>query len=117
MEYGAIEINGLKVQSKVGVTDAERSSPQEISFDIRMIPKRSIFGIDDCIGNTIDYFEVSESVKNLSMDGEWKLIETLAEKVIDRLFVAYPLSEVRVIVRKYVLSDTDHVSVSLSRTV
>ena len=117
MESGAIEINGLKVQSNVGVTDAERSRPQDISFDIRMVPKRSMFGLDDCIDNTIDYFEVSESVKKLSMDGEWKLIEALAEEVIDNLFVTYPLSEVRVSVRKYVLNDANHVSVSLSRTI
>ena len=117
MECGAIEINGLKVQSNVGVTDIERSHPQDISFDIRMVPKRSMFGLDDCIDNTIDYFEVSESVKKLSMDGEWKLIETLAEEVLDSLFVTYPLSEVRVSVCKYVLNDTKHVSVSLSRTI
>ncbi len=117
MEYGAIEINGLKVQSKVGVTKAERACPQELSFDIRIVPKRSMFGLDDCIENTIDYFEVSESVKSLSTDGEWKLIETLAEEVIDSLFAAYHISEVRVSVRKYILIDTDHVSVSLSRTI
>ena len=43
MECGAIEINGLKVQSNVGVTDIERSHPQDISFDIR-IRKEIIYG-------------------------------------------------------------------------
>ena len=117
MENGAIEINGLKVQSKVGVTEAERACPQDISFDIRMVPEQSMFGLGDCIENTIDYFNVSESVKKLSMGGEWKLIETLAEEVLDNLFASYPLREVRVSVRKYVLIDTDDVSVSLSRTI
>ena len=67
MESGNIEINGLKVQSKLGVTETERSLPQQISFDIRMVPRQSMFGLDDCIENTIDYFEVSESVKKLSL--------------------------------------------------
>ena len=49
MERGTIEINGLRVQSRLGITDAERSSPQEISLDIRMIPKRKMLGLDDCI--------------------------------------------------------------------
>ena len=117
MESGNIEINGLKVQSKLGVTETERSLPQQILFDIRMVPRQSMFGLDDCIENTIDYFEVSESVKKLSLDGEWQLIETLAEEVIDSLFVSYPLIEVCVTVRKYVLSDVDNVSVTLYRTI
>ena len=116
MERGTIEINGLRVQSRLGITDAERSIPQEISLDIRMIPKRKMLGLDDCIENTIDYFEVSECVKELSSSGERKLIETLAEEVIDCLFVKYPLHEVRVTVRKYVMSNTNFVSVSLLRT-
>ena len=45
------------------------------------------------------------------------VIETLAEEVIDSLFVSYPLIEVCVTVRKYVLSDVDNVSVTLSRTI
>ncbi len=117
MENGAIEINGLKVQSKVGVTEAERACPQDVSFDIKMVPEQSMFGLGDCIENTIDYFNVSESVKKLCMAGEWKLIETLAEEVLDNLFASYPLREVHVSVRKYVLNDTDDVSVSLSRTI
>ena len=59
MERGTIEINGLRVQSRLGITDAERSSPQEISLDIRMVPKRNMLRIDNCIENTIDYYEDS----------------------------------------------------------
>ena len=116
MEKGIIEINGLRVKSRLGITDSERSSAQEISLNIRMLPDQSLFGLNDCIENTIDYFEVSESVKKLSADGERSLIETLAEELIDLLLANYLLREVSVSVRKYVLADTDYVEVSMSRT-
>ena len=66
MEQGIIKINGLRVKSRLGVTDAERSNAQEVSINIRMVPDQSLFGLNDCIENTIDYFEVSESVKKFS---------------------------------------------------
>ena len=116
MDQGAIKINGLRVESRVGVTDDERSIPQEISLNIKMVPSRTLFGLDDCIEKTIDYFEVSESIKKLSMEGERKLIETLADELIAFLLANYSLREVSVSVRKYVLSDTDHVEVSMSRS-
>ncbi len=116
MEQGIIKIKGLRVKSRLGVTDAERANAQEVSLNIRMVPDQSLFGLNDCIENTIDYFEVSESVKKLSTDGERKLIETLAEELIGLLLTNYPLREVSVSICKYVLSDTDHVEVSMSKT-
>ena len=107
MEQGIIKINGLRVKSRLGVTDAERANAQEVSLNIRMVPDQSLFGLNDCIENTIDYFEVSESVKKLSTDGE---------ELIGLLLTNYPLREVSVSICKYVLSDTDHVEVSMSKT-
>ena len=88
MEKGLIEIIGLKVSSLIGVPDEERLRPQDLLIDVTIKPSNYLYQLDDKIENTVDYFMVYELIKSISSSGERKLIETLAEEIINNIIEA-----------------------------
>jgi len=115
MTHDLIEISGLEVMAQVGVPDEERAAAQKLEFDIVIFPEKGLAGLNDEIDNTVDYFAVSERVKEISAEKPRKLIETLAEEIAEALLAEFPLALIRVKIRKFILSDTKHVAVEIAR--
>jgi len=115
MQPDTIRIHRLRAVTHVGVPDAERANAQEVEICLRLVPKIPLVGLDDQLGKTIDYYVVSQSVLKLAVTGERKLIETLADDLARMLLDEFPLAEVGVEVRKFILPETDYVSVELNR--
>ena len=113
MEKGLIEIIGLKVSSLIGVPDEERLRPQDLLIDVTFKPSNSLYELDDKIENTVDYFMVYELIKSISSSGERKLIETLAEEIINNIKSKFTVEEVEVRIKKFILPNTKFVSVIL----
>ena len=116
MHPDAITIKGLRAITHVGVPDAERSSPQEVAISVKMVPSRHLAGLEDRIEATVDYYEVSKSLLKLAAERPRKLIETLAEDVARMLLADFALAEVGVEIRKFILPETEYVSVQIKRT-
>lgn len=113
MEKGLIEIIGLKVSSLIGVPDEERLRPQDLLIDVTIKPSNSLYELDDEIENTVDYFMVYELIKSISCSGERKLIETLAEEIINNIKSKFTVEKVEVRIKKFILPNTKFVSVIL----
>ena len=113
MEKGLIEIIGLKVSSLIGVPDEERLRSQDLLIDVTIKPSNSLYQLDDKIENTVDYFMVYELIKSISSSGERKLIETLAEEIINNIKSKFTVEEVEVRIKKFILPNTKFVSVIL----
>ena len=113
MEKGLIEIIGLKVSSLIGVPDEERLRSQDLLIDVTIKPSNSLYQLDDKIENTVDYFKVYELIKSISSNGERKLIETLAEEIINNIKSKFTVEEVEVRIKKFILPNTKFVSVIL----
>ena len=113
MEKGLIEIIGLKVSSLIGVPDEERLMSQDLLIDVTIKPSNSLYELDDKIENTVDYFMVYELIKSISSSGERKLIETLAEEIINNIKSKFTVEEVEVRIKKFILPNTKFVSVIL----
>ena len=113
MEKGLIEIIGLKVSSLIGVPDEERLRPQDLLIDVTIKPSNYLYQLDDKIENTVDYFKVYELIKLISSNGERKLIETLAEEIINNIKSKFTVEEVEVRIKKFILPNTKFVSVIL----
>jgi hypothetical protein len=56
-------------------------------------------------------------VANIAADHPRKLIETLADELADRLIAEFSLRWIEVTIRKFILPQTDWVSVSVRREV
>jgi dihydroneopterin aldolase len=110
-----IIISQLNVSSFIGVTEEERKRPQRLRISVWLEPGRGLSGLEDSIENTIDYFEVCSEIKVLAAQGERRLIETLAEDVLEMLFAKYPIAGAELELRKYIMPDTEYVAVRLRR--
>jgi dihydroneopterin aldolase len=70
----------------------------------------------DAIADTIDYFAVTQRLLKFGGDREWKLIEKLAADLADVVLAEFKPQAVTVEVKKFVIPQARHVSVSLTRT-
>ena len=108
-----IHIEQLEVHGRVGVLDSERAEPQRLSLNVTLWPK--IAELHDNIENTVNYSAVAEYAKEFVNRHACKLIETLAEETAAHLLAQFNLRKVEVEVRKFVLPETDYVSVTAIR--
>lgn len=110
-----IAIQGLELMAHVGVPDEERAVAQRLLADIRFCSSLQPVSLDDDITRTVDYFAVSERVSELSVKQSRKLIETLADEIAEMLLREFGLRWIEVTIRKFILSNTEWVSVSNRR--
>ena len=110
-----IHIRGLRLVTRIGVPDEERVLPQSVSVDVSISLSRSFKGFDDRIEHTIDYFQVSQKLREVAARGERRLIETLAEDLAAVVVAFDGVCAVTLEVKKFILADCDHVSVEITR--
>jgi len=109
------EIVDLRVPVRIGVPAVERSRPQTIAFNVRFQIRPSFRDLRDDIGQTVDYGLVAEEIRVAAEQNRVQLIETLVAEVADRLITRFPLARVEVELKKYVLPNTEYVSVKTVR--
>ncbi|KJE76983.1 dihydroneopterin aldolase [Ferrimicrobium acidiphilum] len=76
-----IEIARIELMTHVGLTEAERSTPQPIVIGIRLILDIER-GQRDYLGATFDYAVIDRVIPTALMPAP-RLLETLAERIID----------------------------------
>ena len=108
-----IHIEQLEIHARIGVPDAERAQLQRLTLNVTFWPKKS--APRDDIADTVNYSDVAESLRELARQRAYRLIETLAEEMAGDLLARFPLRKVAVEVRKFVLADAEHVSVTAIR--
>jgi FolB domain-containing protein len=110
-----IAIKSLEVTARVGVPEEERSEPQKLLMDLSFTAADQPVDLGDDITLTVDYFAVSRRVIAIAADRPRKLIETLADDTAAILLGEFALRWVEITIRKFILPDTEWVSVSLRR--
>lgn len=105
-----IHIEQLEIYARVGVPDSERAEPQRLVLNVTLWPKKT--ELRDNIADTVNYSEVADALKQFAGQRNYRLIEILAEEIADDLLSRFPLRKVAIEVRKFVLPDADHVSVT-----
>jgi dihydroneopterin aldolase len=91
-----IEISGLSLYTRHGVSQAERELGQRLVFDV-------VFELDECdatvtdrVEDTIDYGEVCEQIALAAQERSYKTLERLCTAVADRLTDRFGAESVRV---------------------
>ena len=110
-----IHVEQLETFAHVGVADSERSAGQRISVTLTVWPNAGFRRISDEISSTINYSALARAVREVVDERRDKLIETLAENIAAHLLKNFPVRRVRVELRKFVLPDAAHVSVTITR--
>jgi len=111
-----IHIDQLKVFGRVGVSRAERSKRQRLVINITLWPARDLRDLRDSIRRTVDYSALCQDTKKFIAEQSFKLLETLANELGSHLLRTFHVRKISVEIRKFVLKDVNHVSVTVTRT-
>lgn len=110
-----IHIEKLGVFAHIGVSDEERASPQRLIVNITLLPARAATELEDDLARTVDYAAVCAEAKKFVHNRADRLIETLADALAGHLLEVFELRKITVELRKFVLPDTEFVSVTVTR--
>jgi 7,8-dihydroneopterin aldolase/epimerase/oxygenase len=84
-----IEISGLSLYTRMGVTEAEREVGQRLLIDIRLDVGHTDATITDRIEDTVDYGEVCNAVWLVAQQRSYRTLERLCTAVADHLLERY----------------------------
>jgi 7,8-dihydroneopterin aldolase/epimerase/oxygenase len=91
-----IEITGLSLYTRHGVSEAERELGQRLVFDVS-------FELDDCdatvtdrVEDTVDYADACEQIALAAQERSYSTLERLCSAVAERLAERYGVDSVRV---------------------
>ena len=109
------EIADKKVSTRIGVSDEERSSPQTLAVTLRFRTFGRFSDLNDDLSKTVDYAAVASEMTRFMEESKYSLIETLVSHLADHLVGKFPLAYLEVEAKKFVLPDTNYVSVTTIR--
>ncbi len=98
-----VMIERLEFHGHCGVTPEERQSPQPIAVDVELTYppgalSRAAEGDD--IGRAVDYARVAERIVQFGTTRPFALVETMAAGISTMIFAEFPISALRLWVRK-----------------
>lgn len=96
----SILITGIQLNAHCGVTDREQRHAQPIMVDLTLrCPNQHAFQSDK-LEDTVDYAAVTKSVKAVNEDRTFTLLEALTERICQQLFRDFPVTHIKIWVRK-----------------
>ncbi|MDJ0522072.1 MAG: dihydroneopterin aldolase [Planctomycetota bacterium] len=98
--HDTVFVRDLEVRAIIGINDWERRELQTILIDLDMATDVRPAAVDEDIEKTVNYRSVSKAVMKLTIEGEFFLVETLAERIATMIRTDFGVPWVRVSVRK-----------------
>jgi 7,8-dihydroneopterin aldolase/epimerase/oxygenase len=94
LESVTIEISGLSIYTRHGVSEAEREVGQRLVLDLRLELGETDATATDRIEDTVDYAEVCQLVTLIAQQRSHRTLERLCSSIADRLLSDYALEGV-----------------------
>ena len=98
-----VSVKDLSVRAVIGVHAWERDVEQTLLVSVDMVAEtadvRKAAATDD-LADALDYSAVADAIAAVLRDGKFRLIETAAERVAGRLLADFPLTWLRLELRK-----------------
>jgi len=96
----SIVLKGIQLSARCGVTETERQHPQPLLVDLTFqCPNQPAFQSDQ-LSDTVDYGMITQRVRDIGEGRTFSLIETLAESLCQTLFHEFPITHLKIWVRK-----------------
>jgi 7,8-dihydroneopterin aldolase/epimerase/oxygenase len=95
-----ITISGVKIYPRIGVTADERASAQECEVDLTIWGDFEAAASTDSLEKSMDYTRVLSAMQQVSAVQEYRLVETLAYRIVRNVSQNFPVSRVRIKIRK-----------------
>jgi 7,8-dihydroneopterin aldolase/epimerase/oxygenase len=91
-----IEISGLSLYTRHGVSDAERELGQRLLIDVSFELADCDATVTDRVEDTVDYAEVCEQVALAAQERSYHTLERLCTAIADRLAQRFSAESIRV---------------------
>jgi 7,8-dihydroneopterin aldolase/epimerase/oxygenase len=91
-----IEISGLSLYTRHGVSESERELGQRLVFDVSFELDECDATVTDRVEDTVDYADVCEQVALAAQERSYRTLERLCAAVAERLAERYGVESVRV---------------------
>ncbi|MCB1920975.1 MAG: dihydroneopterin aldolase [Candidatus Competibacteraceae bacterium] len=95
-----IFIRELRVETTIGVHPWERGSRRSLLVDLELATDIRPAAATDRLDQTLDYQAVAQRISELATGSDFQLVETLAERIADRLLREFPTPWLRLTLRK-----------------
>lgn len=95
-----IFLNGLEVETVIGIYDWERDRLQKVIVDLEMSADVAAAAATDRIESTLNYKKVAKRLIAFITDARFQLVETLAERIATIVTEEFGVAWVRVRVNK-----------------
>ncbi|MCW8090504.1 dihydroneopterin aldolase [Alteromonas sp. ASW11-130] len=110
-------IQGLQVNTLIGVYDWERTQNTSLLFDIELDADLTRAMSSDDVKDTIDYANVAEFIQHTAATCEFELLEALGNKIMESVLANYPALSIRLAITKpNILPAAKQVIVRMSRS-
>jgi dihydroneopterin aldolase len=111
-----VSIRDLAISAVIGVHPWEREIEQTLVVSVDMAADVAKAAASDDLADTLDYSAVAETIAAVLSEGKFRLIETAAERVAERLLADLPVPWLRLDVRKPIAAGGYTAVVTLERT-
>ncbi len=112
-----LSIEGLKVDTIIGVYQWEREVKQSVIIDLMLEIKSTRSGFKDSIEFAVDYVAVSDMVANLAQSSSFLLIESLAEAIAGKLLKEFAIRSIRLKLSKpSAIQNAANVGITIERS-
>ena len=95
-----IELHGIVLHGFHGVLEGERREGQRFLIDVELDLEQEQAALTDSIDDAIDYRAIVARVRQISDARAYHLLEAFAAALVDALLREWPVTAVRVRVRK-----------------
>ncbi len=100
-----VSLRGLSVPAVIGVHAWERDIEQTLVFNVDMAADVRTPAATDELDDALDYSAVVQTISSTVRAGQFRLIETAAERIAERLLADHPITWLRLEVSKPITSD------------
>ena len=95
-----IFLRGLEVECIIGFIEWERRVKQTVVIDLELPVDCARAAIRDAVADTLDYKQVAKRVTAFVAASEFKLVETMAERMAQLLLAEFAMPWVRISINK-----------------
>jgi 7,8-dihydroneopterin aldolase/epimerase/oxygenase len=95
-----IRLDGVRFRSRHGASVSERRLPQDFVADVELLLPPGTLPRSDDRKDVVDYDRIASVIVDEGTSRSCRLLETLAKRVIERLFAACPATSVRIRITK-----------------
>jgi dihydroneopterin aldolase len=95
-----IRLDGVRFRSKHGASSSERRLPQDFVANVELSLPTSELPRGDDRRDVVDYDRIASAIVDEGTARSYRLLETLARRIVDRLFADSPATSVRIVITK-----------------